>query len=167
MTEQNSKLRLKLGSVEVEYEGRISDLNQELPELLETISSYVAVAGKQAAKEQVSSEAAMVEEPSNSNIDLSTNTIAMRSGASTCGDLALAAATNLYFVQKKDKFSYKDILAEMQRATSFYKTSMNGSNLKNALGRLVKDKKINECGGGVYALHASALPELKARLAAA
>jgi hypothetical protein len=48
-------------------------------------------------------------------------------GVKKTGDLVIAAAAQLTFVQQKDKFTRDDIAAEMKAAPIFFKQNMIGN----------------------------------------
>ena len=165
MSESKSKILLKSSSIHLEFEGNLSDLKENLSDFLEVMSEFQDNTPQKNI--YFNEDVDQLKAVNQNDISLSTNTIATRISAKSCSNVALAAIMNLHFVQTKETFSYKDILDEMKKAHSFYKPSMKGSNLKNALDTLVKDKKINECGSKVYALHSSVISDLEAQLAAA
>ena len=155
-----SKIRIKLGPIEVEYEGSEAFLKQELPDLIRTVSELY-----QSVKIQVENEGSEEEgntDGGDQDIKLSTSSIATKLAVSSGTDLAVAAAAHLAFVKKKNIFTRNDLLQEMRTATSFYKLSY-GSNLSKTLAVLLKSK-FNEPSSGKYALTGSTKKELRSNL---
>ena len=97
-------------------------------------------------------------------VDHSTNTIAAHLGASSGPELAMAAAAHLAFVKKQDKFTRREIDAEMKSATTYYKRNMS-SNLSSELNALVNGKRLNKIQKDVYAFSANERSVLEAKLA--
>src|ERR1051325_9492929 len=118
-----SKIKLKLGSIEVEYEGSEEFLKQELPTLLRGIIDLYRESGDSETKVSSSAKqaASKGEQSGSAHLDLSVGTIASRLGVSTGPDLVVAACASLTFVKKQESFDRKAILNEMKHATAFYK----------------------------------------------
>jgi hypothetical protein len=95
--------------------------------------------------------------------NLAINSIAAKLEAKTGTDLVLAACFSLTRNQT-ESCSRVEILAEMKRATSYYKTTYN-NNLSSYFTTLIKDKKILERSTDSYALSASARKDLEAKVA--
>lgn len=157
-----SKIKIKLGSIEVEYEGSESFLKEELPSLLSAVSELYS-------KSHTSKPLATPDLPQNSdtqptgNIEATTGSLAAKLQVKSGPDLIIAAAARLTFVSAKDKFSRQEIIDEMKTAPSYNKgTYIN--NLSRSLNNLIKDGKLNEPSKGNYALTASARKELETRL---
>ena len=85
-------------------------------------------------------------------------------GVKKTGDLVIAAAAQLTFVQQKDKFTRDDIAAEMKAAPIFFKQNMIG-NLTATLNTLTKADRLNQSGKDVYALSSSERTSLEPKLA--
>ena len=93
---------------------------------------------------------------------MTTNTIAGRLDVKTGPDLVLAACAHLCFVKGADTFERKNILAEMQSASNYYKKTYS-SNLSKYLSKLVKDGKLIERSKEVYALSAGTKQEVEGK----
>ncbi len=136
-------------------------LKQELPELLKTAMELHKAAGPAGpAGDSVAGTA----KDTHRTLSLTTGTIAARLKVSSGGDLLLAAAVHLTLVLKKETFSRKELLAEMQKASSYYKKSYSG-NLTNYLKAAVDDDELSETATDAYALTAKTRAELVAKLA--
>jgi hypothetical protein len=154
-----SKIRIKLGPIEVDYEGSETFLKQELPNLLKTLTEL----SKSAAGlfDQLGSGG---DEGEKKEIKLSTNSIAAKLSCSSGPDLLAAAATHLTFAKKQDVFSRQQLLKEMKTASGYYKSSY-GANLSGYLKTLVKNQTLTEPSTGNYSLSAKKRKELGGRLA--
>jgi hypothetical protein len=152
----SSKIRIKVGDIEVEYEGAEDFLKKELPELLKAVSNlqYVPPHLRTPGSGGFSKD----------DIKLTTSNIAAKLNCKSGPDLVMAACAHLYFVEKKDTFERKTILREMKRATSYYKSSYS-NNLSSSLKSLVEDDKLTEPSTNVFSLHANTVKDLHARLA--
>ena len=155
-----SKIKIKLGPIEVEYEGSESFLKQELPALIKTVtelskSAGVTLGNIESNHDKGKSDAGMPQ--------LSITSIATKIPCSSGPDLVLAAAAHLTLVKKSEVFSRKQLLDEMKAASGFYKSSYR-DNLTAYLKSLLKDK-LNERSTGQYSLSESARKELESKLA--
>ncbi|HMS82931.1 MAG TPA: hypothetical protein PKD12_04715 [Nitrospira sp.] len=162
-----TKFHIKMGLVEVDYDGSEEFLKAELPALLTAVSDLYKQSGLHNERERLNNvgEASEEDELDNgSGLKMSTTTIAGKLSVQSGSDLTLAAGIKLGVVHGQGTFTRKEILKEMQSATGFYKASY-GANLSKSLLTLVKDKKFNEQSKGVYSLVPSAKAELKAKLA--
>jgi len=163
MSNGTAKIRLKIGGLEIEYEGKESFLKDELFNTIKkALSIYAENKDVIPAEPAAQSGAGAAARPG--GFDHSTNTIAAHLGVSTGPELAMAAAAHLALVKCKDKFARKEINDEMKGATTYYKTSMS-ANLSKSLDTLVKSKRLNQVAKGNYALSASEKKSLEAKLA--
>lgn len=160
-----SKIRIKLGVVEIEYEGSDGFLKDELPGLLDKLYSIVPPAslGPLANGNSGEEQAAGVVSPVLPTNDVgTTSSIAADLGAKTGPDLALAAAARLTFGLDKASFTRKELLAEMQTATSYYNKNMSG-NLSKMISAMIKDRALREVAKDTFALSADKRRELEGR----
>jgi hypothetical protein len=156
----SSKIRIKYGPVEVEYEGSEAFLKEELPELLKAVSelhsrseftSTVKVNGKSSTSD------------GDNSIQGTTGTLAAKLSVKSGPELVLASAAHLFFVMCKPSFARQELINEMKSANTYYKqTYIN--NLSSSLKNLVKEGKLMENSKGVYSLSANTQKELRARL---
>ena len=160
----NSKIRIKLGAIEVEYEGSDVFLKEELPALLQAVSDLYAKSGPAA---HAADADAAVGLPSNAasgvQLEMTTASIASKLGVNSGPELLLAAAAHLRFVKSMDKFPRKLLIEQMRSASSFFKESYI-SNLSKTIKVLMRDNKLNEPSNEVYALSHPAEQELRSRL---
>lgn len=159
--ESIARLRFKAGSTEVEYEGSASFLEGKLEA---TVAALMELA-KGAPALTPSAEKSASEKGAQGAAELSTNTIATILDAKSCADLVIAAAARLSIVDGKLKFTRKEVIAQIKTATTFYKATYKGGNLSGALATLVKAKRLLLQGADEYALSATELKSLEAKLA--
>src|SRR5262249_24000864 len=118
-----SRISIKVGELEIEYEGEQKFITDGLLKLVKDILTA-----------------------------LETTTMAQKLGQkSGAANLALAAAVHLTLVKNKEHFTHQELLTEMRTATTVYKSSY-GSNIIGTLKRLVGDEKLSHVGGTNYAL---------------
>lgn len=165
MAESQVKFRIKIGQIEIEYEGGESFLRDDLANLTETVPSLLENAKVSNLTDTNPTQTAEGEaKVSDKKLDLSTSTIASRLEVKKGSELVLAAAAHLSLCEGRSKFSRSEILSEMKTATAHYKSTMN-SNLTSTLNRLVKSQRLNEISTGDYALTASEIEKLEKSLA--
>jgi len=169
MTEEKTKLRIKLGGSELEYEGGSQFLKDEVMPMITRIIDLVGDRPELKAPAQVIEviEGAPIQLPSHATAGrLSTTTIAARLKAKGAADLAIAAAAHLTLAANKTQVTRPEILAQMKGASSFYKSTMN-NNLTNTLQTLVKAGRLLHVEGETYALAHGERTALEERLAQA
>jgi len=94
---------------------------------------------------------------------MSTETIAVKIGAKTGGDLLLAGAAHLTFDLGKITFSRDELHSDVKTAKGFYNTS-DRTNLTGNIRGLIRQGKLNETTPGNYALAAATKNEITAKL---
>ncbi len=155
-----SKIKIKIGNVELEYEGDETFLKQEVPEIVRALSAVVGpkqgsvVANSQDEKQKCS----------NGEQLLSVSTIAAKLGSKSGPELIVAACAKLSFVDNSTTFSRDQILNEMQTATSHYKESFR-KNLTQNLNTLVRNQDLNQVSADRYALPEDKKKELENQFA--
>lgn len=164
MTEDNVRIRLRIGQLEVEYEGAPAFLEGELLGMMKKFVTFYKEHGGAIPAEPPIKHGAPHPTGSGSALDHSTNTIATLLGAKSGPDLILAAAAHYTLVLGKDRFTRRDLLGEMQTASSFYKATYN-NNLTKYLERLVRADRLRLVAQDTYALSASEKQALEAKLA--
>ena len=156
-----SKIKIQIGNVHVDYEGSEEYIKNELPILLENLLSFNVQ--DPVEEERAESLPTDMENPIKKKIDMTTNTIASKLDAKSGGDLVIAACAHLALVKGADSFSRANILAEMQTASNFYKKTYS-NNFSTYLGVHVKSGKLLETAKDVYALDSKTLKELEKSL---
>ena len=163
-----SKIRIKMGPIEIEYEGSETFLKVELPELLGAVSNLYKESGlcskpSLETPEPISTGGTEITQPP--PIEATTGSIAAKLQCKTGPDLVMAAAARLTFVLEKDKFTRDDLLEEMKTASAYYNKNYSGGNLTKYLSTLMKNGKINEPSKNTYSLTASTKTEIGAKIA--
>ena len=159
-----SKIRIKVGATEIEFEGSEEYMKEELPRLLELLSEIAPVEAD--SPEEPSEVLKPSGDLSKQKLQLTTNTIASKLGASSGADLVLAACAHLCLVKGADTYTRAQILGEMKLATNFYKQTYS-NNLSPSLKTLVKGGKLLETAQDTYALDAKEKVSLEGKLGAA
>lgn len=169
-----SRIYIKVGPIEVEYEGREEFLKSELQGLLSMISNTYKETGIKLDHKETTgilplngedhtspdkSPAIMME-----TIQLTTSTIASRLGCKSGPDLVIAACTYLKFVRGLDSFNRQEIINEMRNTPSYFNKNYV-KNLTRAFKTLVKTQKMSEISKDKYALTAQYCNELRPLLA--
>lgn len=174
-TSHVAKIKLKVGSMELEYEGAASFLTDGIEALLDTMGGLAHKMPAETPPPPSPSLDAKVQpandagngggSPKNSGqSSFSTNTIAAHLKANTGSELAICALAQLELVQSKASSTRKEILAEMKNATTYYNKNMS-SNLTKILDTLMSNKRINQTAKDTYALSASERNQLEAKVA--
>ncbi|MEM1108289.1 MAG: hypothetical protein AAGH99_06325 [Planctomycetota bacterium] len=160
-----SKFRLKIGNIEIEYEGSDSYIQKEVPKLLAVIDS-LGFTGQQydESSRKLSEAPQSTASKKGAKLDMSTSTVAKKLDAKSCSGLALAASAKLELIDGKITYSRTDIFTEMKSANAFYKASMS-SNLSNSLKTLVKSGALNAQSNDNYSLNSDKKEELEKKLA--
>jgi uridylate kinase len=159
----NAKIRLKVGSMELEYEGDPSFLTGGIETLLTTmgeLSTRVPV-------EPTTPPAPLtvnVEGHPTGSPNFSTNTIAAHLDAKTGPELIICAMANIELVQQKSSSTRAEILAEMKNATTYFNENMR-SNMGKNLSNLTRSKRINQVAKDTYALSATERKQVEVKVA--
>ena len=158
-----SKIRIKMGAVEIEYEGTDEFLKEELLDMIKAVAEMYREAAEDSGFGSGDESGSGAGGSDASQVEGTTNQIATALGGVSKGaDLILAAGVKLHFVAGKDTFTRKELLDEAKTATKFYKKSY-GSNLSSILQTLV-GSSFNEPSANTYALTDSATSAAKAKL---
>ena len=158
-----SKIRIKMGEIEVEYEGTESFLRDELPELLAAVSKlHHDSAGASGDRSKKVRNGGGPKEDLKGTTGTLAGKLSCKVGSGK--ELITAAAARLTFVLNKDSFTRAELLAEAKTATSYYKKGV-ANNLSNTLDGLVKSDDFTEIAKGTYSLSATKREELETRLA--
>lgn len=149
MNDERAHVRLRMGQLEVEYEGDASFLKSELVGLVRELAKL-----SDAEQVPLSTEppAPPADDPgTKSTVDMSMLSVATALNANSGPDLAIAAAVFLTICQGTEVFSRKEILDNMRAAPAYFKQAMS-SNLSGTLQSLLKQKRLNQTAGDQYAL---------------
>ena len=161
MNENTVKIRLKVGQVELEYEGSFS-LLKDSSNPIDMVSGFYEK-HITTLTNYASSDYTKGINPSKGEIDFSIDTIAGRLGAKDTKELVMAALAYLTFVEKKDVSERKEILSKMKEAPSYYTVNMS-KNLSNSLRSLIKKNRLNQNKKGFYCLSPNERKEMEAKL---
>jgi hypothetical protein len=143
-----SRLRIKLGDFELDYEGTDEFIKDQLPGLLKSIHEIEPKIAKASPAKGAAGNGDKSSPAFHS--ETSTNTIAQKLEAKTGPELAKAAAARLALVLKKATFTKKDNLAEMRSATNFFKKS-HQNNADKILKSVTDDGTLLLQASGSYA----------------
>ena len=150
-----TKLRVKLGAAEIDYEGKTEFLKDHvmptIGKMLEMVQDRTELQRALPATIAPVVQATMDQSRSALGVPQSTNTIATLLQAKTGGDLALAAAAKLTLYDTNETPTRGEILHEMQTATTFYKVTMS-KNLSGTLKQLAKEDKLRLVAKDTYSL---------------
>jgi hypothetical protein len=162
-----ARIKLKVGSIELEYEGDPSFLKEGLESLLVTMTDLAKIAPDLDEEEDTSDDfVSAVAIGTGMGQQVATATIAAHLDAKTCTELLIAALATLEIVQGKAGATRGEIAAHMKSATAYYKSTMQGGNLTKAFSTLTKAKRVNDLGSGRFSLNATERKSLEAKIAA-
>ncbi len=152
-------IKIRLGNLEVEYEGDQEFIESGLLDLISELKEAAPVASAGFA----SAPGGNGDGSSPGGFGHTTSQIAQIMSVSTGPDLAIAAAAHLTFVKGQTHLQRADILKEMKGAPSFYNDNYS-SNLSSILNGLVKKKQLNPIGANVFALANAMKKDLEQKL---
>jgi len=156
-----SKIHLKVGAIEIDFEGTEDYIKNSLPGLVEKLLSQPV------PPNAVPNEEGILlpdqKDPSRKKFELTTNSIASKLNVKSAADLILAASAHLVLVKGAETFLRVNLIAEMKTATNYYKLSYV-NNLSSALKTLVKSNKLIERVTDTFALTAEGQKELESKL---
>lgn len=161
----SSKVRIRMGQVEVEYEGDEQFLKDELPALLDSVSKLYREAKNVSGDDEAPDPATpVVPTPPTLNAVGTTTNIAAKMHVDSGPHLILAAAARLTLGGGKPSFSRQTLLEEMKTASSYFNKNY-ASNLSQYLTGLVRSGKLMETAKDTYAMTATTLSEIEAKIA--
>lgn len=159
-----SKIKIKMGAIEIEYEGSENFLKQELPALLSAVSELYKSSAITTLAPNVGIESASIEASGNSKkIEGTTATLAAKLGGASGPELLMSAAARLHFVLGKEKFHRKELNEEIKSANNYYKVSYT-SNLSALLSGLVKSGELMESSKDNYSLSVASMKSIGTKL---
>jgi hypothetical protein len=148
-----SKIRIKMGLIEIEYEGEDAFIKEDLLSHLEKVVNLMASKPAQVALQSSQPESNQNREANKGGTDWSVSDFATKFQVKTGADLVIAAAAKLTFSDGLESFDRAQLIESMKAGTGYYKETYV-SNLTNTLTRLVKADKLRDLGGGKYSLSA-------------
>jgi len=155
-----AKIRLKVGSIELECEGEEGFLKEEVPRLLKVAENLRAEQNDDDIPKNGKRGLVAVGKDGQ---QLSTSLIAGKLNCRKGTELIEAAAFFLVGVKQKESFTRDELINEMRAAKAFFKRSYV-SNLSNYLKTLAASQRLNELGGDIFSMPHDALGKMKDRL---
>lgn len=160
-------IRIRIGAIEIEYDGAADFLGDGLDKLLRTMADLVPISTTPPDAldaEALAQEEEVQAQSSGGKIKASTNTIAAHLETKSGSELAIAAMAYAELVLGQHSSTRQEIHKHMQAATTYYNKNL-GSNLTKSLAHLIKTKRINDIGGNKYSLSSIEKKSLEAKLA--
>lgn len=152
-----TKLKLKFGEIECEYEGPEEFLRKDLLSLLQEVAKFSPPEPFKKGHDHSKSHGT-----GQTGSPVSVSTLAQSLSVSSGPDLIVAAA--LSFARAgSQSFTKKQLRERIRDAQAFYKSSY-ASNFDNYVARLVKNGRLSHTGGDNYALPAKELATLESKL---
>ena len=156
-----SKIKIKIGYIELEYEGDAAFIEKGLVKLLEEVVSKLP---QKIAPQHLGETSSSSNTANALNIEDSTNTIAGHLDVKSGTDLIMAAAAHLTLVKGQAKFTRKEVTDEIKSATTYFNVNHIGNLTKNLNG-LTKSKKLNLVATDTFALSPTEKKAIEAKLA--
>lgn len=151
-----TKLRIRVGSVEVDYEGPEEFIKSDLMGLIKAVSELRGSSTDEGNEGEG--------EPGEAGAtDSSVSTVAQKMGVTKGPDLIVAAGYILSGGGKKS-FEKKALRETIKTAQGFYKATY-GDNFDAYVARLVKKGRLSHVGGNSYGMPASEISKLQPLLA--
>jgi hypothetical protein len=158
-----ARIRIKVGHIEIEYEGDAAFLKKDLLDTLKEVQEIQKKHGKAPSKEE--GDKSGFGQEGAGKFDHSTDTISTITKVKSGTDLAVAAAAHLHFVKSKPKFSRSELIAEMRTAPSYFKESFV-NNMTTYLTQLTKGTdRLRLVAADTYALSNKERQQLETKLA--
>ncbi|MGD0724957.1 MAG: hypothetical protein ABSB63_05280 [Spirochaetia bacterium] len=155
-----SRIKIKMGSIEVEYEGESAFIKKDLLALIKQLADLLKTSG---IPLDTPTHGA-VAKGGKMHTGITTLAIAKKLEYKSGPDLIMAAAAKLTFVDQNEPFSRKKLLAEMKTASGVFKKSYT-NNMSGYLDRLVADGKLLSAGTNTYTIADKEKPKLEAAIA--
>jgi hypothetical protein len=150
-----TKIALKWGGLELEFEGSEEFLRKELLAFVKEVGSL--------QDSPINKAAANTRKPGGGGSGSeSVSTIAQKLSVKRGPELIIAAALSFH-TAGTHSFTKRHLRDRIKEASAFYKSTYR-NNFDNYVARLVKKGKLSHLGGENYALPATELPSLEQRL---
>lgn len=147
-----AKIRLKFGSLEIEYEGDQKFIETNLVGLAQSVAETLS--DFRIAEPAENPQSSAHRSSKSSDHLLSTNTIAQAIDSKTGSDLVMAAVAKLIIVNGAPSATRHTILTEMKEAPTYFKETYM-SNLSSYLNTLVRSRKLNLVSKDTYSIPAT------------
>jgi hypothetical protein len=161
-----SKLRIKMGRLEFEYEGEADFSQEQIKDLfshMEGLSKVAGISLDVPATENHGDDGDDGDDASSDLEGMHTETIAALLKVKSASELALAAAVHFLKGGKK-VFTRIELLGAMKSATSYYNENMAGNHSKT-MTTLTTNRSFNRIGNGSYSLTSANQSELERKIA--
>lgn len=156
----NSRIKIKFGNIDIEFEGSEEFIRSELLTLLEAITELQSNDLSIVPDDNNGSLSPSVSQTKNWGISTYSAKLKVKSGT----DLVIAACAFLTFESGQGAFTRKAILDEMKSATSYYQVNYS-KNLTRYISQLVKNGDLVVTSAKLFALGANTRKMLEQRLA--
>ena len=161
-----TKLVLKCGDIEVDYEGTEDFLKQELPLLIKAVAELRGRGSSdQTGSGNNGNTGGAGAGSGGASTLLSVSTIAQKLGVKNGPELIMSAALS-YVNGGAETFTKKQLRDRIKDAKTYFKSSY-ASNFDNYVATLVKKGRLNHTTGDNYAVPANELGLLNGRIASA
>jgi hypothetical protein len=157
-----SKIHIRMGTVEVDFEGTEDFIRNDLRGIIASVSGLpkaTSVVSDMPVDIPVSAEGVA---PRING--LTTASIAAKLGVNSGPELVIAAAGRLAVIDRQDTYTRQQLLKEMKSAAGYYKKSYR-SNLSGSLQRLVSEGKLLETAADTFALAPATKADVSSKLA--
>ncbi|MGD1903065.1 MAG: hypothetical protein ACFB9N_12600 [Geitlerinemataceae cyanobacterium] len=162
---EKSKIKIKLGNIELDFEGTEEYIRDDLPQLLDLILKYSGSEILPSDDDESEEEELIPDNNSGSaKIQMTTTSIATKLNVKKGTQLVLAACAHISLVKSVEVFERSNILSEMKTASGYYKETYS-KNLTASLTTLMKAGKIIERSQDQYALSAEYKSQVERQLA--
>ncbi|MBN8988645.1 MAG: hypothetical protein J0H42_10390 [Rhizobiales bacterium] len=155
-----AKLRIKAKGIEIEWEGEVDYLKNDLPDL---IAAIVAALGISAGDDGDDDPNEIENTPLNPAMKFTTAALAAKIQPGTAQDLFKVALAKLQLSDKIEPAERAQIHNEMKNAPKFYKPAMR-TNLSKTIDALLTSNSINEPSTGKFALTPKAQAEIESKI---
>jgi len=152
-----AKLRIKAKGIEIEWEGEVEYLKNDLPDLIAAIVAALGITAGEDDPDEIETA------PLNPEMKFTTAALAAKVQPKSSGELFKVALAKLQLSDKIEPAARAQIHNEMKNAPKFYKPSMQ-NNLGNTIDGLLAANEINEPAKGKFALTPKAQGEIQAKI---
>jgi hypothetical protein len=157
------KFSLKVGNVEIGWEGEAAFLQSDLPELISVLLEAIAANSSETSNGEISNAASIGPSEPKMGKTFTTGSIAAKYQPKSASDLFKIALYKLHDSDGLETATRSQIHDEMKQAPKFYKRSML-NNLSNTIDTLLAQGEINEPSSGYYALSHDTHEVIEARV---
>jgi len=160
MTE--GKIHIKVGNLEIGYEGSEEYIKNDLLSTVEKVKDMFGI--EDIPQTPIQTNMQTPQQPPIGQLKGTVTNVAAKLGVKTGPDLVLASALHLTSVEGCDSFTRKQLLTDMKNASGYYQQTYS-KNLSQYIGRLLKKDKLNEVAKDTYSLPIKVRIEMESRLA--